>query len=76
MSKQTALEYAEAKLAEAKAEYSKLESAYGEDLHDFDICDDADNFDESYELGTEHGATFRDLQVLPEIIALLKKERE
>lgn len=75
MGKQKALEYAEARLAEAKAEYAELETVYGEDLEDLDPRDvSGGNFDDAYETGTEHGATFRDLSLLPEIIALLKEE--
>lgn len=75
MGKQKALEYAEARLAEAKAEYAELETVYGENLEELDPQDaSGGNFDDAYYTGTEHGETFRDLALLPEIIALLKEE--
>lgn len=77
MGKQKALEYAEARLAEAKTEYAELEEYFGEDLEDFEAYGaSGGNSDDAYELGTEHGGTFRDLSLLPEIIALLKEEDE
>lgn len=77
MGKQKALEYAEARLVEAKAEYAELETVYGEDLEDLDPRDvSGGNFDDAYSTGTWHGNTFRDLSLLPEIIALLKEDDE
>lgn len=77
MGKQKALEYAEARLAEARAEYATYEDYFGEDLADFNAYDaSGGNSDDAYETGTEHGETFRDLSLLPEIIALLKEEGE
>lgn len=77
MGKQTALEYAEARLAEAKAEYAELEDDFGEDLVDFEAYGaSGGNSDDAYNTGTEHGETFRDLALLPEIIALLKEDDE
>lgn len=77
MSKQTALEYAEKLLAESVAAYTALESLHGEDLEGFEIRKiTGGNCDDAYELGAQHGETFRDLTLLPEIIDLLKKERE
>lgn len=75
MGKQKALEYAEARLAEAKAEYAELETVYGEDLAELDPQDaSGGNFDDAYSTGTDHGETFRDLSLLPEIIALLRDD--
>jgi len=77
MGKQKALEYAEARLAEANADYAELETVFGEDLAELDPRDaSGGNFDDAYNLGEEHGVTFRDLSLLPEIIALLKEEGE
>lgn len=77
MIKQTALDYVEELLARAVKSYTDLEENYGEDLADFEPRRiTGGNVDDAYELGAYHGATFRDLTILPEIIDLLKKERE
>ena len=64
MGKQKALEYAEARLVEAKAEYAELETVYGEDLEDLDPRDvSGGNFDDAYSTGTWHGEYFPRLVV-------------
>lgn len=77
MGKQKALEYAEARLAEAEAEFAELETVFGAGMQDFEAMDaSGGNFDDAYSTGTDHGETFRDLSLLPEIIALLKEDDE
>lgn len=77
MSKQTALEYVEARLADARLYYEELEDDFGTDLKGFNARDaSGGNFDDAYRKGRSHGKLILELALLPEIIALLKEERE
>jgi hypothetical protein len=77
MGKQKALEYAEARLADARLYYEELEDDFGTDLKGFNVRDaSGGNFDDAYRKGRSHGKLILELALLTEIIALLKEEDE
>lgn len=77
MSKQTALEYAEAQLARAIVRYEEFEEDYGENLEDvYESIADMGNSADAYEKGDDHGRTAKTIDLMHDIIALLKEERE
>lgn len=77
MGKQKALEYAEAKLAEAKAEYTELEEDFGENLENvYEMVSDGGNYDDTYQMGVEHGGVETALEFANKMIALLKEDDE
>lgn len=77
MSKQAALEYAEAKLAELVGDFEYFEKEYGENLKDvYEIIPDIEAKDEIYSIGAFHGGVKESIGVLRQIIVLLGQERE
>lgn len=74
MSKQTALEYAEAQLAKAIVRYEEFEETYGENLEDvYEMVSDMGNSADAYEKGEEHGGATKTVVLMRQIIALLKE---
>ena len=77
MGKQKALEYAEAKLAEAVVEYEEFEEAYGENLEDvYESVADMGNSADAYGKGEEHGKVAKTIDLMRQIIVLLEQEGE
>lgn len=75
MGKQKALEYAEAKLAEANAAYEALEEHHGKDLENvYESVSDSGNYDDAYEMGTEIGEVSETIGLMTNIIKLLNEE--
>jgi hypothetical protein len=58
------------KVIESKIE--ELNEMYGEDWEEFNACDaSGGNFDDAYELGSEHGEIFGQLALLKELLKKL-----
>lgn len=77
MGKQKALEYAEAKLARAIQMYEEYEEDYGENLEDvYESIGDMGNSADAYEKGDDHGRVAKTIDLMHDIIALLKAEGE
>jgi hypothetical protein len=59
------------KVLEAKVE--KLNEAYGEEWEEFNAMDaSGGNFDDAYELGSEHGEIFGKLSLLRELLKTIQ----
>lgn len=77
MSKQTALEYAEARLAKASAQYKEFEDDYLRCVeHGYAAVFDYGDHTDAYEKGGEHRSVAIIIDLTRDIIALLKMESE
>jgi hypothetical protein len=57
------------KIKELEEEVEELNEMYGEDWEEFNPCDaSGGNFDDAYQLGSEHGEIFGKLALLRELL--------
>lgn len=63
------------RIKQLENQIKEYEEMYGEDWEDFNASDaSGGNYDDAYELGFEHGQTYKELEVLNDILKQLESK--